>query len=279
MSGRQADKSPGFSNGGSQKAEMKTDGKAAPDVVDIEDESEEGSILSSFSSDDEETSWITWFCSLKGNEFFCVVDENYIQDEFNLTGLSSQVPYFEYALDMILDLDAADDDITEEQQHLIENAAETLYGLIHARYILTSRGMSEMYEKYSNVDFGRCPRVSCEGQPVLPVGQSDILRQSTCKIYCPRCNEIYYPKSTRHGNLDGAFFGTTFPHLFLHHYPELYPTKPPKKYVPRIYGFKLHKSMRQNGIRSANAAATNAQQNPPAPAPVTTNPPAPTRTK
>ena len=43
---------------------------------------------------------------IKGNEMFVQVDDEYINDEFNLTGLSSDVPYYDYALDTILDIDS-----------------------------------------------------------------------------------------------------------------------------------------------------------------------------
>ncbi|XP_057977750.1 casein kinase II subunit beta-1-like isoform X3 [Malania oleifera] len=193
-------------------------------------------------SEGDDTSWISWFCNIRGNEFFCEVDDDYIQDDFNLCGLSSQVPYFEYALDLILDVESSHGNIfTEEQNELVESAAEMLYGLIHVRYILTTKGMNAMLEKYKNYDFGRCPRVYCCGQPCLPVGQSDIPRSSTVKIYCPKCEDIYYPRSKSQGDIDGAYFGTTFPHLFLMTYGHMKPPKASQGYVPRVFGYKIHK--------------------------------------
>ncbi|KAL5973760.1 casein kinase 2 regulatory subunit [Asimina triloba] len=188
------------------------DGRAASlaknkcsDAEESDTDSEESDVSG---SDGEDTSWISWFCNLRGNEFFCEVDDEYIQDDFNLCGLSSQVPYYDYALDLILDVESSHGEMfTEEQNELIESAAEMLYGLIHVRYILTSKGMAAMLDKYKNYDFGRCPRVYCCGQPCLPVGQSDI------------------PRS----NIDGAYFGTTFPHLFMMTYGHLKPQKPPEE--------------------------------------------------
>jgi len=220
-----------------EKNKQTVAGKPDDDLSEEESVSEESEQLT---SDSEEPSWISWFCSLKGNEFFAEVDEEYIQDDFNLTGLSSLVPNYEYALDMILDSDT--DDLTEEQTEIVESAAEMLYGLIHARFIITSRGLAQMVEKYNNAEFGRCPRVFCQGQAVLPVGQSDIPRTNTVKMFCPKCQDLYYPKLSRHTNLDGGYFGTTFPHLLLQTYPELVPVKPSFSYVPRIFGFKIHRS-------------------------------------
>ena len=114
-----------------------------------------------------------------------------------------------------------DEEPNDELRDQIEASARHLYGLIHARFIITSRGLAKMVEKYKKYDFGRCPRVLCYGQPLLPVGLSDIPYQKAVKLYCQRCEDIYSPKSTRHGQIDGAYFGSTFPHMLLMVYPQL----------------------------------------------------------
>jgi casein kinase II subunit beta len=213
------------------------------DDEDDEDDDDEDEDSSEISASDEDGSWIAWFCGLRGNEFFCEVDEDYIQDDFNLTGLNGLVPYYDYALDMVLDVEMPmEDTLTEEQQEIVESAAEMLYGLIHARYIVTNRGMHAMYEKYRSASFGRCPHVFCQGQPVLPVGLSDLPRNYTVNVFCPRCHGLFFPKSTRQANIDGAYFGTTFPHLYLMNHPDMIPVRPSQQYVPRVYGFKIHQS-------------------------------------
>lgn len=67
-------------------------------------------------------------------------------------------------------------------------------------------------------------------------------RTYTVNLFCPRCHGLFYPKSTRQANLDGAYFGTTFAHLYLMMHPDLVPSKPLQEYRPRIYGFKIHES-------------------------------------
>lgn len=107
----------------------------------------------------------------------------------------------------------------------------------------------KQYEKYQSVDFGRCPRSLCQGQPVLPVGLSDITREFSVEVFCPRCHDTYHPRSSKHANLDGAYFGTTFCHLFLLTHTDLIVTKPPECYVPRIFGFRIHESSQYYKLR------------------------------
>jgi casein kinase II subunit beta len=103
--------------------------------------------------------------------------------------------------------------------------------------------------KYSNHHFGVCPRVQCNNQAVLPIGISDELSVSKVKIYCPKCEEVFVPKGQRSAhattgkgckvNLDGAYFGTSFPQIFLHNFPKLAPEFGPPTFIPKIYGFKI----------------------------------------
>lgn len=73
-----------------------------------------------------------------------------------------------------------------------------IYALIA---IIIEHIWSFQLEKYKNAEFGRCPRVYCCGQPCLPVGQSDIPRQSRVNIYCPRCEDVYTPRSRYHESI------------------------------------------------------------------------------
>ena len=212
------------------------------------------------SSSQAPESWISAFCSLVGHEYFAEVSEDFIEDDFNLTGLQSQVPMYKEALEMILDVepedasdeeeedeeddDEDDDDMQQdggeggrgyrrsdaaERRHLrmasdlsvIESSAEMLYGLIHQRFITSRPGIQQMAEKYEMGHFGHCPRVHCHGAKVLPVGCSDIPGQETVKLFCPSCLDVYNPPNSRFQTVDGAFFGTTFGCLFFMTFPEL----------------------------------------------------------
>ena len=51
-------------------------------------------------------SWITWHCSLPGNDYLGEIPENWISDPFNLVGLEEVIPMYGQCLDMILDLES-----------------------------------------------------------------------------------------------------------------------------------------------------------------------------
>jgi casein kinase II subunit beta len=92
---------------------------------------------------------------------------------------------------------------------------------------------------------------------------SDKLRTSRVKVYCPRCEESYLPKY-KNMNLDGSFFGTSLPHIFLKHFP-LAIILPPKVYFyePKIFGFRLFgkKGSKYNRPVKGNARFTEEEEN------------------
>mmetsp|Transcript_8013 Transcript_8013/g.1064 ORF Transcript_8013/g.1064 Transcript_8013/m.1064 type:complete len:114 (+) Transcript_8013:115-456(+) len=99
-----------------------------------------------------------------------------------------------------------------------------------------------MREKYLSGVFGVCPRMMCERHKVLPIAVSDEVKTSRVKVYCPKCKEVYVPKY-KTSDVDGAYFGVSFPHILLQTYPDLVVYGEYKKYAPKVFGFKLFKEV------------------------------------
>ncbi|KAJ7893930.1 casein kinase II, regulatory subunit [Mycena olivaceomarginata] len=226
-------------------------------------------------SDDSESGYLSGYRGSyrpKETNISARVDEDFILDRFNLTGLDTEVVNYGQALDLIKD-ELDDASLPDDLRRFVDVQARLLYGLIHARWIVTTNGLVKMVEKYKRGEFGRCPRVLCHAQFLLPVGLVDTPFEKSVKLYCGRCEDLYSPKSSRHGSIDGAYFGTTFPHLLYLVYPTLLPPKTgllaeiptsapdvtgttgpddwistanaavrAESYRPRIYGFQLHET-------------------------------------
>jgi hypothetical protein len=65
-------------------------------------------------------------------------------------------------------------------------------------------------------------------------GLSDVPGEAMVKLYCPKCMDVYTPKSSRHHHTDGAYFGTGFPHMLFMVHPEYRPKRSPNQFVPRF---------------------------------------------
>jgi casein kinase II subunit beta len=140
------------------------------------------------------------------NDWLVVVDDDYLNDSFNHFGLHTVIDDYTTLIKLIRGQFYDFDDTPR-----LERRAEALYGLIHARYLLTFNGAKEMRDKFEKQLFGNCPRVACKNQPLLPIGVVPMPGEMKTKTFCPCCADIY--ESTC--NLDGSFFGPYFPHFFL----------------------------------------------------------------
>ena len=80
----------------------------------------------------------------------------------------------------------------------------------------------------------------CQSHPLLPTGMSDVPHVQSVKLFCGKCEDLYNPKSSRHANIDGAYFGTSFQNILFQVYPNMIPEKSIQRYQPKIFGFKVH---------------------------------------
>lgn len=59
-----------------------------------------------------------------------------------MTGLNTEVQHYQYALDLVTDV--FDMEVDDDMRESIEKSARHLYGLVHARYVVTTRGLAKM---------------------------------------------------------------------------------------------------------------------------------------
>ncbi|CAD8055303.1 unnamed protein product [Paramecium sonneborni] len=190
--------------------------------------------------------WIEWFCAHEDHQFLCEVDDDYIRDPFNQLGIKGRFTFYNEAVNMILHPTSPEDQDLEDERFLeVYQEASDIYGLLHARFIFTSKGSAIMRERYLQGKFGHCPRIYCEKQNVIPIGLCEDLKTARVKVFCPRCEEVYMPKK-KCADIDGAYFGKSFPQFLLMTYPDLHPkyqllpdTQIKSNFEPTLFGFKI----------------------------------------
>ena len=184
--------------------------------------------------------WIQDFLEKEESRYFVKIDEDFIANSFNLYGLKQKVKNFAPACDLIRrDRFVSRDDGSMLTRESVHTQAKILYGLLHARFILTKPGLHLMMEKYQRHEFQPCPRVYCRGTQCLPFGISDEPDKEVMKMYCPSCCDVYNVTSSDLSGIDGAYFGPSWIHMFLHRYRQIIPKERARVYVPKIFGFRI----------------------------------------
>ena len=168
------------------------------------------------------------------------IPEDYIVDKFNVYGLQDDFSFLNICCDIICgkpNLNCVPQkDIAEIREQL-----PRVYGMIHARFILSPPGLSALKDKYDCVQYGTCPRLNCQNESLLPIGLSSQMNVSKVKVFCPCCREIFVPKTNI--DLDGAYFGPNAAHIFIdemHISSKRYNFQP---FVHTAFGFRLRSEL------------------------------------
>lgn len=215
--------------------------------------------VQSASSTPTTTPWIRKFLAARPKDVLLPVPREYISDGFNLAQLAPIVerigfqsmgedavdiakqlvqlphaqqtsyPVYRLALELILSLNDEQENNNIRHHplippHAIEEAAEALYLMVHARFVSSPRGLDALRRilKTSAV-FGKCPQLSCRGTALLPHGFYDdyttrkvsnkrINKDNKCLRYCPCCGEIW---NFWESKTDSCAWGNSLCHLLL----------------------------------------------------------------
>ena len=99
-------------------------------------------------------SWVSRFCKQEKNTYFCEVDNDFITDAFNLYGINNDFHLYKQALSMILnETELAGNNgvccvslfpVAELDMDEVRETANVVYGMIHARFLVTNAGLEAM---------------------------------------------------------------------------------------------------------------------------------------
>jgi casein kinase II subunit beta len=186
--------------------------------------------------------WVDWFINVDPRgKYFVRIDNAYIRDVFNMYGFRNRIGgrSFKMALETMRGAYTEPRNRPRDWPEDADELAVRLYGLLHARYLLTKAGCQQMHDKYMNDDFSPCPRTFCKGIRCLPCGVSENQEGSPLLMYCPRCKEIYADQTDMCNMIDGAYFGPSWIHMFLQEFSEIVPKTALLKPPIRLFGFKI----------------------------------------
>lgn len=213
------------------------------------------------------TPWVINFLQARPKDALLAVPRDFLGDGFNLVHLppiverlggshdSTSFSLYKAALRLIL---SNDESMLQNTPPSVQRAAESLYTLVHARYITSPRGLDTVRRLLTqNKDvFGKCPQPSCRGMPLLPHGETSDYghrhnqnqhehASTNAQRYCCCCGNVWEHWDSK---VDGSAWGPSFCHLYLLTYGKeafrgrlahsALPDNPST--VPTIFGFQVH---------------------------------------
>ena len=196
------------------------------------------------------TPWVIDFLQSRPNDALLAVPRDFLGDGFNLVHLPPLVERFVGSIDLSFPLYKAALRLILSTEQLsdvppsIQRAAEILYALIHNRFVTSPRGLDTLRRTlmHHKEIFGKCPRPSCRGMPMLPHGESFPGRNS--QRYCCSCGQVWEWWDSK---VDGSAWGPSLCHLYLLTYGKAslggvgsMPQQNPTATVPTIFGFQVH---------------------------------------
>lgn len=164
------------------------------------------------------------------------IPDEYIDDKFNVYGLNKEFSFFDLCCEIIRGKGNLSC-VPPADIKIIRAQLPQVYGMIHARFILSPGGLTALNDKYKRSQYGTCPRLNCHNEQLLPIGLSSQMEISLVYAFCPCCREIFYPRPKI--DLDGAFFGPNAAHIFI---DEMEIKSNQEKYQPyphNAFGFRL----------------------------------------